>query len=66
MSESLNCSPFSFGGNIIRFGLYGQILGISMGSYIDLYMFCNERDFMLSHSDNDQADFIETSNSTLR
>ena len=37
-----------------------------MGSNIDLYLFCNERDFMLSHSAHDQADFIETSNSTLR
>ena len=32
----------------------------------DLYMFCHERDFMLSLSDKNHADVIEAFNSTLR
>ena len=32
----------------------------------DLFLFCNERDFMLSLSDNNQADIIEAFNSTFR
>ena len=54
----------------IRFGsrLYRQIVGIPMGTnyaplVADLFLFCYERDFMLSLSDNNQADIIEASNS---
>ena len=57
----------------IRFGskLYRQIVGIPMGTnyaplVADLFLFCNERDFMLSLSDNNQADIIEAFNSTSR
>ena len=32
----------------------------------DLFLFCYERDFMLSLSDNNQADIIESFNSTSR
>ena len=32
----------------------------------DLFLFCYERDFMLSLSDNNQADIIEAFNSTSR
>ena len=32
----------------------------------DLFLFCYERDFMLSLSDNNQADVVETFNSTSR
>ena len=32
----------------------------------DLFLFCYERDFMLSLSDNNQTDIIETLNSTSR
>ena len=32
----------------------------------DLFLFCNERDFMLSLSDNNQTDIIEAFNSTFR
>ena len=32
----------------------------------DLFLFCYERDFMLSLSDNNQTDFIEAFNSTSR
>ena len=45
----------------IRFGskLYRQIVGIPMGTNCaplveDLFLFCNERDFMLSLSDKNQ------------
>ena len=46
----------------IRFGskLYRQIVGIPMGTncapfVADLFLFCSERDFMLSLSDNNQS-----------
>ena len=57
----------------IRFGskLYRQIVGIPMGTncaplVADLFLFCYERDFMLSLSDNNQAGIIEAFNSTSR
>ena len=57
----------------IRFSskLYWQILGIQMGTncaplVADLLLFCYERDFMLSLSDNNQTDIIEDFNSTSR
>ena len=42
-----------------------------MGTYCapfvaDLFLFCYERDFMLSLSDNNQTDIIKTFNSTSR
>ena len=50
----------------IRFGskLYRQIVGIPMGTncvplVAALCLFCYERDFMLSLSDNNQTDIIE-------
>ena len=49
-----------------RFGskLYRQIVGIPMGTncasvVADLFLFFSERDFILSLSDNNQADVIE-------
>ena len=57
----------------IRFGskLYRQIVGIPMGSncaplVADLFLFCYERDFRLSLSDNYQTDNIKAFNSTSR
>ena len=57
----------------IRFGskLYRQIVGIPTGTncaplVADLFLFCYERDSMLSLSDNNQADIIEAFNSTSR
>ena len=57
----------------IRFGskLYKQIVGIPMGTncaplVADLFLFCYERDFMFSLSDNNQTDIIEALNSTSR
>ena len=57
----------------IRFSnkLYRQIVGIPMGKscaplVADLFLFCYERDFMTSLSDDNQADIIGTFNSTSR
>ena len=57
----------------IRFGsnLYRQIVGIPMSSncaplVADLFLFCYERDFMFSLSDNNHTDIIEALNSTSR
>ena len=57
----------------IRYGskLYRQIVGIPMGTNCatfdaGLFLFCYERDFMLSLSDNNQTDIIEAFNSTSR
>ena len=51
--------------------LYRQIVGIPMATncaplVADLFLFCYERDFMLSLSDNNQADIIEAFNSTSK
>ena len=57
----------------IRFGskLYRQIVGIPMGTNCaphaaDLFLFCYERDFMLSLSEDTQSDVIEAFSSTSR
>ena len=57
----------------IRFGskLYKQIIGIPTNTncaplVADLFLFCYERDFMLSLSDNNQADVVGAFNSTSR
>ena len=57
----------------IRFGskLYRQIVGIPMGTncaplVADLFLFCYERDFMLSLSKENQSGIIEAFNSTSR
>ena len=57
----------------IRFDskLYRQIVGIPMGTkcaplVADLFLFCYERDFMLSLSEDNQSDVIEAFNSTSR
>ena len=61
-------------GNIfIRFGtkLYRQVVGIPMGTncaplLTDLFLFCYERDFMMSFSDDKQADINDDFNTTSR
>ena len=57
----------------IRFGtkLYRQIVGIPMGTncallVADLFLFCYERDFMMSFSVDKEAEIIEAFNSTSR
>ena len=57
----------------IRFGskLYKQFVCIPMGTncaplIVDLFLFCNERNFVLSLSEDTQSDDIEAFNSTSR
>ena len=57
----------------IRFGtkLYGHVVGIPMGTncaplVADLFLFCYERDFMMSLSDDKRADIIDAFNTTPR
>ena len=57
----------------IRFGtkLYRQVIGIPMSTncaplVAHLFMFCYERDFMMSLSDDKQADVIDAFNTTSR
>ena len=57
----------------IRFGskLYRQIVGIPMGTncaplVADLFLFCYERHFMMSFSEDNQSDVIEAFISTSR
>ena len=54
---------------LIRFGtkLYRQVVGILMGTncaplVADLFLFCYERDFMMSLSDDKQANVIDAFN----
>ena len=56
----------------IRFGtkLHRQVVGIPMGTncaplVADLFLFCYERDFMMSLSDDKQADVIDAFNTTF-
>ena len=51
--------------------LYKQVVGIPMGTncaplVADLFLFCYERDFMMSLSDDKQADIIDSFNNTSR
>ena len=64
---------YLFENKFIRLGwkLYRQIVGIPMGTncaplIADLFLFCYERDFMLSLSDNNQTEIFEAFNSTSR
>ena len=57
----------------IRFGtkLYRQVVGIAMGPncaplVTDLFLPCYERDFIVSLSDDNQADVIDAFNTTSR
>ena len=57
----------------IRFGtkLYRQVVAIPMSIYCaplvaDLFLFCYERDFMMSLADDKQADVIDAFNTTSR
>ena len=57
----------------IQFGtkLYGQVVGIPMGTncaplVADLFLFCYERDFMMSLSDDKKAYVIDAFNTTSR
>ena len=59
--------------NFIQFGTkrYRQVVGIPTGTncaplVADLFLFCFERDFMVSLSDDNQADVIDAFNTTSR
>ena len=58
---------------LVRFGtkLYRQVVGIPMGTncaplVADLFLFCYERDFMVSLTDDKQAEVIDAFNTTSR
>ena len=73
--KCVKLSLFSLDNIYIRFGSkldkYRQIVGIPMGTncaplVADLFLFCYERDFMLSLSEDNQSDGIEAFNYTSR
>ena len=73
MSKRCNALSFLLDSIFIRFGtkLYRQVVGIPMGTncfplVADLFLFCYKRDFMISLSDDKQADVIDTFNTTSR
>ena len=58
---------------LIPFGtmLYRQVVGMHKGTYCaplvaDIFLFCYERDFIMSLSDDNQADIIIVINTTSR
>ena len=64
---------FLLGIMFIRFGtkLYRQVVGIPVGTncatlVADLFLFCYERDFMMSLSNDKKADIIDAFNTTSR
>ena len=68
-----NVCDLFVGQHFIRFSakLYRQVIGISMGTNCaplaaDLFLFCYKRDFMMSLSDDKQADVIDAFNTTSR
>ena len=68
-----NALTFLLDNIFIRFGtkLYRQVVGIPMGTncaplVADLFLFCYERDLMMSLSDDKQADVIDAFNATSR
>ena len=73
VSKCMCCADLFVGQHFIRFGtkLYRQVVGIPMGTncaplVADLFLFCYERDFMMSLSDDKQADVIDAFNTTFR
>ena len=72
-NEVCDALTFLLDNIFIRFGtkLYRQVVGIPMGTncatlVADLFLFCYERDFMMSLSDDKQADIIDAFNATSR
>ena len=66
-----NALTFLLDNILIRIGtkLYRQVVGIPMGTncaplVADLFLFCYERDFMMSFSDDKQTDVIDAFNTT--
>ena len=78
-NKKLTCLLINISGGVpkvlaLHLGLvliYRQIVGIPMGTnyaplVADLFLFCYERDFMLSFSDDNRYEVIEAFNSTSR
>ena len=64
-----DCADLFVGQYFIRFGtkLYRQEVGTNYASLVaDLFLFCYERDFMMSLSGDKQADVIDAFNTTSR
>ena len=73
MSKSMWCADIFVGQHFysISAKLYRQVVVISMGTncaplVADLFLFCYERDFMMSLSEDKQADVIDAFNTTSR
>ena len=73
LSKCMGCADIFVGQHFIRFGtkLYRQVVVIPMGTncgplVADLFLFSYERDFMISLSDDEQADIIDAFNTTTR
>ena len=71
MSKYMWCADLLLGNIFIQFGtkLYRQVVGIPIGTncaplVANLFLFCYERDFMMSLSDDKQADVIDEFNTT--
>ena len=71
MSKCIDALTFLLVNIFIRFGtkLYRQVVGITMGTncaplVADLFLFCYEGDFMMSLSDDKQADVIDAFNTS--
>ena len=66
LSKCSDALTFLLDNIFIRFGtkLYRQVVGIPMDT--NLFLICYERDFMMSLSDDNQADDIDAFNSTSR
>ena len=69
MQNVCDALTFLLDNSFIRFGtkLFRQVVGIPMGTncaplIADLFLFCYERDFMMSLSDDKQADVIDAFN----
>ena len=67
------CADILLDNILIRFGtkLYRQVVGMPMGTncaplVAHFFLFCYERDFMMSLSDDKQADIIDALNTTSR
>ena len=73
MSESVEARTFLLDNINIRFGtkLFRQTIGSPMGTICaslvaDLFLFCDERDFMMSLSEEKQSEVVEAFSSTPR
>ena len=73
MSKCMWCADLLLDNCLIRFGtmLYGQVVWIPMGTNCaplvpNLFLFSYERDFMMSLSDDKQADIIDAFNTSSR